>query len=457
WVPVVDKALREAREQADREINDLRKIVRWDLSNFTAMRDSVKRSHRQLAKIAKRFDVALQEQTDQVLSRQLQTHIEKTDLGPEDVIVDDGLEDVDEHDYGSTAGMTTDTEELSALTSFSTNFSSSILQPYLLVVEVDGKNTGTKSPSGNKLRFSDTDAFWRHPDAIFSIRERMTSLVKTKVLPELWAFRSADEGNYDINGLFLGQDFAQGVTNVLESLKDQSVNIQLKKRQLQGIKDELQSYGIKYRSCSSAQMLNAGIELFTTPFPEIATHMQPSCLLGGGGGFASFTDVEHLQLTLMTTERTTSSGMTNLSFESNLTRQRNQLWPVIEHNLYTAMHSFLRIRSRKEPPQDLTNVEYLKYVGIATEAVRLVSLREMQAFGSLMAILRSSSFEDGSDVDVVQEEQISGSSCSKKSTAEQQTGKNQPLLVLCDLTSLTHLFRQIDIAAESVRQYEFFV
>ncbi|CAD7927080.1 unnamed protein product, partial [Amoebophrya sp. A25] len=53
-------------------------------------------------------------------------------------------------------------------------------------------------------------------------------------------------------------------------------------------------------------------------------------------------------------------------------RRRDRLWESSERNLYTCLHSFLRIRSRKEPPQDLTPAEYSKYVGMATECMRLL-------------------------------------------------------------------------------------
>lgn len=77
WVFAVDKSLEAARNQADKEIKDLCKIVRWDLSNFHAMRESVKRSHTQLTKIVRRFDACLQEMTDHILSQALSRHTEK--------------------------------------------------------------------------------------------------------------------------------------------------------------------------------------------------------------------------------------------------------------------------------------------------------------------------------------------------------------------------------------------
>eukprot|EP00392_Amoebophrya_sp_AT5.2_P004892 g4901.t1 len=395
WIPVVDKALREAREQADREINDLRKIVRWDLGNFQSMRDSVKRSHRQLAKVAKKFDVALQEQTDLVLSRSLQSHLEKADLGPEDVWADE------------------DEAELVAAEEFSSaaQHQNKDAAPYVVELDDREKESNLK---GTLLRFSDAPEFWQDERAALVLHSQMNRLVRTRVLPNLWAFRT------DTNGLFAGQDFAHGVRCVLESLKNPEQNVSLKRRQLQGIRDELLAFGIKAKANSSAHMVSVCTELFESPLiPESA------------------------------------SGSSPLFAEPALVRQRETLWPSIEKNLYTCMHSFLRIRSRKEPPVDLAPAEYSKYLGLATECMRLLSEHRQRCVIAQEALAPLSNVCAILSSEHTDHNQLSPAPA--KTLAAESSSRSHAHLQLLPEHKFMNFCKQVDIGLEAVRQYEYFV
>eukprot|EP00921_Rhytidocystis_pertsovi_P013417 GHVQ01021671.1.p1 GENE.GHVQ01021671.1~~GHVQ01021671.1.p1 ORF type:complete len:3417 (-),score=625.88 GHVQ01021671.1:3137-11980(-) len=64
WCEAVDNHLATSRRETETRVNDLIKIARWDMSNPSALKATVHRSHRQLHKICKRYEASLQEMSD---------------------------------------------------------------------------------------------------------------------------------------------------------------------------------------------------------------------------------------------------------------------------------------------------------------------------------------------------------------------------------------------------------
>ncbi|KAF8817935.1 hypothetical protein IE077_002716, partial [Cardiosporidium cionae] len=68
WSPLIEKTMAQARKEMDKQVEDLIKLTRWDLSNPLAMKETVRRTHHQLRKITRKFDEALMELCDHPLA-----------------------------------------------------------------------------------------------------------------------------------------------------------------------------------------------------------------------------------------------------------------------------------------------------------------------------------------------------------------------------------------------------
>ena len=326
WVGVIDTALKDARQRADKEIKDLCKIVRWDLCDFNMLRDSVKRSHRQLAKIVRRFDTDLQEQTDQVLARCLADRLEKPCWA------------VDCLGYGRDAEI---------------DFARCGFVGAAPEASVEGTATGVWSEP--LTGFQQTEKFFQHLDA-----PRYVSNIIKRVC-EKTAFPAFFNG-----GTETGRELSEQVQSCLTQIRNEDLAALNKRRLLLTLRNELEQTGVK--SSNRGLFAKSETEFFSD---------------GASAADDFFVTTSRFE-EVVEEKACPSNELNKPKSPSCLWKSSSHNYVTCIHSFLRIKNL------RAEVPHDIQGAEYQKFMGLAGEVMRLLLLhrRRCSEFWRKTTLLR---------------------------------------------------------------------
>eukprot|EP00928_Gymnodinium_smaydae_P041433 TRINITY_DN28040_c0_g1_i1.p1 TRINITY_DN28040_c0_g1~~TRINITY_DN28040_c0_g1_i1.p1 ORF type:complete len:2790 (+),score=586.78 TRINITY_DN28040_c0_g1_i1:730-8370(+) len=321
WLPIVGKALTRKQEMMEKEMHDLVKIVRWDISNYHALKESVTRSHRQIARAVKRFDEALQEYVDPIIA-----------AGSGEA---EGPHRAEMFEAPSAANFLVDTRETSRL------------------AKLLGLPEGAPAE-----RFSDTDAFWssssRVAKAAPSMLSSLSRVISAHILDDTFCF-SAPEG---YRTLEVGSELCEEMAAIGVSLLDSEQAMQVKKRRLHNLREELGRLGFAPRpllkdafdvtSFFSSPMLPSRAPVKDEDVSTVAEPPLKRPRLGSpGDAKINGTDVSE------------AASAVN-----------DPLWRRLELLTCDLMHLALRVHSIKDKPNDMSSTEIQLWLGLAVASMQ---------------------------------------------------------------------------------------
>eukprot|EP00435_Cladocopium_sp_Y103_P050180 s923_g15.t1 len=328
WLPAVEKELVKTQQAMEKEIQDLVKIVRWDLSNYHALKDSVSRSHRQLSRAIKRFDDNLQELVDMVLSR---------------ATVEGGREN----------------HEAQGRILEAANFT------------LSSGEMRVPEASGQSARMNDSEEFWADSGLIAAALPSMLSsfvrMVGQQLLPDAFCL-AAPQGS----GLHeVAEDLCSEVGSVLESLQDQESALPVKRRRLQGMKEICSSFGFVPRPVHDDSFDVA--DFFSLPLPELRqappTHSESKKQIDPEPPRKrARTKKQTKQSAPATSEQAEKAPDVAATFK----QQVDSAWARTDSIMYHILHLALRLHSTKTRPRDLTAGEMQVWLGLASASIQAV-------------------------------------------------------------------------------------
>eukprot|EP00927_Polykrikos_kofoidii_P046061 TRINITY_DN40248_c0_g1_i1.p1 TRINITY_DN40248_c0_g1~~TRINITY_DN40248_c0_g1_i1.p1 ORF type:complete len:2544 (+),score=680.20 TRINITY_DN40248_c0_g1_i1:328-7632(+) len=370
WLPITDKVLTKKREIMEKEVRDLVKIVRWDLSNYHALKDSVTRSHRQIAKVIKRFDDALQEIIDPIIA--------SASSAPEMI--------------QPSAGPATGIGALRSISGFLLADREVHALDHLLAA--CGVASGAVG-CGDGERFSDNEEFWSNPARVVAASPRMlrglVRVVSTHVLPDTFCF-GAPEGHRTLE---CGESLCDEIASALVALQDEEQGTQMKRRRLQGLRDELARYGLVPRPLapdafdvtdffSSVVRIAAGsvttmAEAEEAPFVMTGSDSaEESTSVTQKEGDGSETSMPPPPKRMRCGESQQASAQIDKSVGDRATHRpsvlsdEESMWSRTEVLSYDLVHLALRLHSLRDKPSDLTSGDVNLWLGLSVACIRAV-------------------------------------------------------------------------------------
>ncbi|CAE7306236.1 mdn1 [Symbiodinium natans] len=328
WLPAIEKELAKAQQAMEKEVQDLVKIVRWDLSNYHALKDSASRSHRQLSRAIKRFDDSLQELVDLVLS-------------------------------------SASSSAKPAPAHHSRRFT----------VEAFALATAAEMPSGQVSgRVSDSDEFWSDAQSVVGALPSMLSslgrMIGQQLLPDSFCLSAAAGSGV----LEVAEDLCSETGSVLESLQDQETTLPVKRRRLHGLKEICANFGFVPRPVhdSSFDVADFFCSLLATPFAAEATQkdepkddnneakpsLQPERPL------------KRLRTKQRLAEPVPAEDQAGRSFLDDFKAEVECCWARTDDLTYEILHLALRLHSTKSRPKDLTAGEMQVWLGLAAASIQ---------------------------------------------------------------------------------------
>eukprot|EP00929_Paragymnodinium_shiwhaense_P071010 TRINITY_DN36078_c0_g1_i1.p1 TRINITY_DN36078_c0_g1~~TRINITY_DN36078_c0_g1_i1.p1 ORF type:complete len:2895 (-),score=849.48 TRINITY_DN36078_c0_g1_i1:56-7465(-) len=331
WLPITDKVLKQKEELMEKEIKDLVKIVRWDMSNYHALKDSVSRSHRQIAGVIKRFDEGLSEIVDKT--------VEQASSAPEMIRT-------------STQPRAVPPEQNTEV---------------YLISEAEQSRLGPVSAE----RFTDQEDFWSDAGRVVQAAPMMLkSLVKIvgdNFLQDTFCF-AAPEGYRPLDA---GEALIEEMKAVQSVLQDEELNLQVKRRRLQVLREELARVGIVPRPMTKDAFDVSELFSSTVKSPlaadseELSVDEKPPLRDEEGPPRKrcrrKTKDPSWLPASQLTLDTDVDAG-----------GMRRRL----EDLTYDIIHLALRVHSIKEPPPDMTAAEVNQWMGIASACIHAVKVHK---------------------------------------------------------------------------------
>jgi len=329
WLPIVEKALKGKVEGVDKEIQDLAGIVRWDMSNHHALKESVARSHRQLSKAIKRFDDTLQELADPILA-----------VGTEQ------LEPI-----GEQTSIAVGLPRISSL--LPATWSATNAEQALVRFELNSEESWKSMTSLQA--------------ALPSLFTSLTKIVAKGMIEDTFCF-GAPEG---CSAMDVVDDLRVEILELFQVLQDVDKPVLAKRRRLQGLKDDCASLGITPRP-----MARDALDVLTF-FQREVSPRSPS----GSMKIVSTAGSEELLSQPIEGNDAPPAKKPRMddwqdgpridrsaSFES----RANVLWELAEARTYECMHLALRLHSFKSKPQDLNSADVQLWSGMAAGCLQAI-------------------------------------------------------------------------------------
>lgn len=364
WAPIIQKALAHVQDSMEKELKDLVKIIRWDLSNYNALKESVSRGHKQVAKVVRRFDEALQQLVDSVLSEASKGHtVFKASLAWKSRVP----------------------------SSSSFVLASNEIQHFSLEIT---HMSADKRPVD---RLVDHENFWSNfasvEVALPSLLRSFVRMVSEQLLSDTFTFTQL-EGQRPMDFTL---EFCEEVADMLVALQDEDATSQLKRRRLQSLREGCKELGITPKRLTDDAL--DIMDFFSSPSWALdVMHSADQTETSAGQGI--FQPSTRSSSTVMEGPQTKRPRMDNVNV-SNPAAQANDPTPhcgshalVLASRIntltYEMIHLVLRLHSIKERHPSLTSSDIQVWLGLAAAAVQAVRSHRQRCFPFYEAVQRFS-------------------------------------------------------------------